>query len=120
MEIFTFILGFKRFSSRAGFPKGKLNTEYGVDYQVCAVGAHYMHGKVERKIRQIKESMARSLDRYELSTIGWETLGAKIANCINDMPIGVINRSPVETVDITGRYDKVIQSNNEIFGLNVG
>ena len=118
--------------------QGKLNTECGVDFQVCPVGAHYMHGKVEKKIRQIKESMARSLDGYKLSTIGWETLGSEIANCINDLPIGVINakaaidnldlltpnslmlgrnndRSPVEPVDITGRYDKIIQSNNEIF-----
>ena len=46
---------------------------------------------MERKIRQIKELMARSLDGYKLSTIGWETLGTEIANCINDLPIGVIN-----------------------------
>ena len=70
--------------------------------------------------------------------IAWESLGAEIANCINDLPIGVINVkadignldllttnrlmlgrnidcSPVGPVDITGRYDKIIQSNNEIF-----
>ena len=75
----AFILGFKRFSSRVGYPKmllpdhgsqllkacsemtnfkdiqGKLNTEYGVDFQVSPAGARYMHGKVEKNIRQIKK-----------------------------------------------------------------
>ena len=31
--------------------KLKLFNEYGVDYIPCPVGAHYVHGKVERKIR---------------------------------------------------------------------
>ena len=31
----------------------------GIWYEVCPVGAHYMHGKVERKIQQIKKSMVK-------------------------------------------------------------
>ena len=81
METYTtraFIFGFKMFSSRTGFPKimlpdegsqllkvcaemslkfkdiqGKLNSEYGIEFKACPVGAHYMHGRVERKIRHI-------------------------------------------------------------------
>ena len=161
----AFILGFKRFGSRTGFPKmllpdqgsqllkacgemtlkfkdiqGRLNTEYGVEFKPCPVGSHYMHGKVERKIRQVRESISRSFDGYKMSVICWETMGAEIANCINDLPIGIINananignldlltpnrllmgrnnnRSPVEPVDITCRYDKIIGANNEIFRI---
>ena len=97
MEGYTtsaFILGFKRFASRAGYPKillpdngsqllkacdemtlkfkdikGRLNTEFGVECEACPVGAHYMHGKVERKNRQIRESIERSLDGYKLSSL---------------------------------------------------
>ena len=31
--------------------KQRLSVEYGVQYMACPVGAHYVHGKVERKIR---------------------------------------------------------------------
>ena len=80
----SFILGFKRFSNQVGFPKvilpdqgsqlmkacnemtlkfrdikGQLNTEYGIEFKVCPVGSHYMHGRVERKIRQVRESLER-------------------------------------------------------------
>ena len=168
MESYTssaFILGFKRFSSRAGFPKmllpdqgsqllkacgnvslkfkniqGQLNAEYGIEFKACPVGAHYMHGRVERKIRQIRESLESTLNGQKLSVIGWETLCAEIANCINDLPIGLANRnaelgnldlltpnrlllgrnndrSPVEPVDVTGVHDKIIEANNEIFRI---
>ena len=168
MESYTataFILGFKRFSSRSGFPKlllpdqgsqllkgcadakltfrdikSQLNTEYGVEFSPCPVGAHYMHGRVERKIRHIRESLERSLTGRKLSTIGWETVFAEIANSINDLPIGLASRnvdlgnldlltpnrlllgrnndrSPVEPVEVTGSYDRVIDANNDIFKI---
>ena len=72
----SFVLAFVRFSCKVGFPKrllpdagsqlvkgcqtmtltfsdikNKLFKEYGVEFETCPVGAHYMHGKVERKIR---------------------------------------------------------------------
>ena len=168
MESYTssaFILGFKRFSSRAGFPKlmlpdqgsqllkacgdmnlkftdiqGQLNMEYGIEFNSCPVGAHYMHGRVERKIRQVRECLARSLDGQKLSVIEWETTFAEISNCINDLPIGLVNRSvdvgnldlltpnrlllgrnndrsPVGSVDVTGSHDRIIQANNDIFSI---
>ena len=74
----SFVLAFLRFSCKVGFPRklmpdagsqlikgcedmtlsfydihNKLN-EFGVDFQPCPVGAHYMHGKVERKIKDVK------------------------------------------------------------------
>ena len=34
--------------------KHRLFNEYGVDFRTCPVGAHYTHGKVERKTREAK------------------------------------------------------------------
>ena len=77
----SFVLGFIRFASRFGYPKyvlpdpgsqlvkgcksvkysfsdtkQKLSFEYG-DFTVCPVDAHYVHGRVERKIREVKKSV---------------------------------------------------------------
>ena len=73
----SFILAFIRFACKIGYPKkllldagsqlvkgcGNMNItfsyvhsklhQYGVLYEVCPVGVHYMHGKVERKIRHV-------------------------------------------------------------------
>ena len=55
------------------------------------VGALYMHGKVERKIRHVKESFSKHLFKERLSVIQWETLGDQIANSINNLPIAIGN-----------------------------
>ena len=72
----AFVLGFVRFSCQFGYPKYLLpdagsqlvkgcqdmqyyyadseqtpSVEYGVQYEPCPVGAHYIHGKVKRMIR---------------------------------------------------------------------
>ena len=81
----SFLLGFKRFASTAGYPKmllpdegsqlikgcsnmklnirnirNTLSTEYGVEFETCPVGGHNVHGRVERKIRHIQESIEKS------------------------------------------------------------
>ena len=113
----SFILAFIRFSCRYGYPKWvlpdegsqlvkgckemeysfidaqqKLSIEYGVEYKPCPVGAHYVHGKVERKIKQIKKSLHLSIRNERLSEIQWETLMQQISNSINNVPIGVKNK----------------------------
>ena len=90
----SFVLAFIRFSCRIGYPrvvlpdegsqlmrgckdmvysfsdvKHKLSVEYGVEYSLCPVGAHYVHGKVERKIREIKKSMEINIENERLSVI---------------------------------------------------
>ena len=82
----SFLLGFKRFASSVGYPKmllpdggsqlvkgcgdmqlnirdikSTLSTEYGIEFEICPVGGHNVHGKVERKIRYIQESIRKSL-----------------------------------------------------------
>ena len=60
-----------------------------------------MHGKVERKIRSVKESFAKHLQNEKLSVIEWETLGETVANSINNLPIAVSNGTrDLENIDL--------------------
>ena len=158
----SFLLAFTRFSCKVGYPfkllpdagsqlvkgcesmkltftdvKNRLH-ECGVLYEVCPSGAHYMHGKVERKIRSIKESFSKHLQLERLSIIEWETLGDTVANSINNLPIGVRNetrdlenvdlltpnrlmlarnnnRCPVGPLRVTEDVDKIIKRNEKLF-----
>ena len=68
--------------------KHRLFKEYVVDFRTCPVGAHYMHGKVERKIKEVKKSVQINVQNERLSLIQWETLMHQIFNSINNLPIG--------------------------------
>ena len=97
----AFLLAFIRFACRYGYPghlypdagsqllkgckdmqisfsdlKYKLSVEYGVDFHPCPVGSHYYHGKVERKIQEIRKSVEKELGNQRLSLLQWETLSA--------------------------------------------
>jgi hypothetical protein len=166
MENYTtdaFVLAFSRFACRYGYPKlvmpdegsqlvkgcqnlvisfsdiqHKISVEYGVEFKTCPVGAHYVHGKVERKIQEIKRSMTKTIHKYRLSILQWETLGQQISNNINNMPIGLgnktellenldiltpnrlilgrnNNRNPTAPLEISNDFRRIIESNNEIF-----
>ena len=113
-------------------------SEYGVEFKPCPVNAHYMHGKVERKIRHVKETMAKHLQNHRLSLIQWETLGFQVANSINNLPISAgkvtkgvehldlitpnrlllgrnNNRSPVGALTLSEDVTKIITQNQDIF-----
>ena len=92
--------------------KHKLSVEYGVEYLRCPLGAHYVHGKVERKIREIKKSKEINIENERLSVIQWETLMQQICNSINSLPIGV--RDKVECIE----YLDIITPNRLIMGRN--
>ena len=159
----SFVLAFIRFSCRYGYPcsllpdpgsqlikackemilsfsdiQHRLSVEHGVSFQTCPVGAHYVHGKVERKIQTIKNSIEKELGNRRLSLLQWETLGQQIANSINNLPIGIGNKvADLENLDILtpnrlllGRNNsrgptaplvlsqdvkKIVQTNSEIF-----
>ena len=112
--------------------------EYGVEFSVCPVGGHNFHGRVERKIRSIRESIERSAHLARLSVLQWETLGAEIANTINNLPVAIGNqtedlenldlitpnrlklgrnndRSPVGVVEVSDKMDRILQVNADIF-----
>ena len=94
--------------------QGQLNIEYEIEFKPCPVGAHYMHGRVERKIRCVRESLERSMKGQKLSTIGWETLCSEIANCINDLPIGLNNyNADLDNLDLLTPNRLLLGRNNE-------
>ena len=135
----AFVLSFIRFSCRFGYPKyllvdsgsqlvkgcesmsysftdskEKLSVEYGTQYSVCPVGAHYVHGKVERKIREIKKSVDIHVHNERLSSIQWETLMAQISNSINNLPIGLRNKvEDLENLDLLTPNRLILGRNNE-------
>ena len=112
--------------------------EKGVKFEVCPIGAHYMHGKVERRIRSVRESFGKVLHKEKLSSIQWETLAEQVANTMNNLPIAVRNetqgfenadlltpnrlmlgrnnnRCPVGTLRVTGDVSKILERNDAIF-----
>ena len=166
MENYTadaFVMAFVRFSCRFGYPKllmpdegsqlingcenmvisfsdihHQLEVKYGVTFETCPVNAHYVHGKVERKIREIRKSLRKTVSKNRLSILQWETLGYQISNSINNMPIGIGNksemlenldiltpnrlilgrnnhRSPTAPLELSNDFRRIIQSNNDIF-----
>ena len=97
-----------------------------------------MHGKVERKIQDIKRSLKKNVNKNRLSVLQWETLGQQISNNINNVPIGLgkkaemlenvdilspnklildrnNTRSPTAPLQISHDVRKIIESNNETF-----
>ena len=109
----SFIAAFIRFASHNGYPKmilpdqgnniesalknveidwsdiiGRLHHSYGIEVETCGVGGHHQHGKVERKIRHIKETFMKSFHNERLSVLQWQTVADETTNCINNLPIG--------------------------------
>ena len=99
------IMAFIRFSCHYGDPKydikHRLFNEYGVDFRTCLVGAHYIHGKVECKIKEVKKSVQINVQNERLSLIQWETLMHQISNSINNLPSGLKNR----TLELESRFN---------------
>ena len=166
MEDYTtmsFVQGFIRFSCEFGYPKlllidegsqlvkgcedmrfnfrdaqYKLHLNHQSDFQVCPVGGHNMHGKVERKIKSIRESISKSMHNERFSMIQWETVASQVANSINDMPLAVAytnkdlefsdiitpnrlrlgrnnERSPAGIVTVTNDPARICQHNANVF-----
>ena len=91
-----------------------LSKEYGVEFLVCPVGAHYNHDKVERKIREIKKSVQVHVNNERLSIVQWETLMQQIANGINNHPIGIKNKTDdLEYLDLITPNRLILGRNNE-------
>ena len=77
------------------------------------VGANYVHWKVERKIRSIRESLEKELNNQRLSLLQWETLGKQIANSLNNLPLGLGNKSAdLENLDLLTPNRLLLGRNN--------
>ena len=109
-----------------------------VEFEVCPVGGHNMNGKVERRIKHIKESLEKSSHNERLSILQWETLASTVANSINDLPLALgnitsdyenmdlltpnrlrlgrnNNRSPTGPMFVTNHPSKILADNTKIF-----
>ena len=94
--------------------KNKLHFEFGVEYTPCPVDAHYDHGKVERKIKEVKKSVLTNVQDNRLSLIQWETLMQQISNSMNNMPIGIRHkRRNLESLDLITPNRLILGRNNE-------
>lgn len=158
----SFIMGFTRFSCEVGYPKfllsdagsqlirgcqdmrlsyidikHQLHKKHQINFEVCPVGGHNEHGKVERKIREISTSV-EMLYKERFSILRWETLAASIAISINNMPLainGIVSdlenldilapnrlklgrnneKSPTEPVELQSNPNQIIEANRKIF-----
>lgn len=135
----AFLQAFTRFSCEVGYPKRlltdegsqlvkacetlqfdyhdiqwRLFTEHHVEFDTCPVGGHNMNGLVERKIREIKSSISKSISNQRLSILQWETFSARAANSINDLPLGVRDyNGNLEALDIITPNRLRLGRNNE-------
>ena len=161
----SFVQAFIRFSCEVGYPKCllvdsgsqllsscdnmklnfqdiqyKLHRDVGVECEVVPVGGRNMNGKVERKIRAVRNSIEKNVHNERLSVLQWETLMADIANRINDLPLALGNlrsdldsmdlltpnrlklgrnnqRSPCGNLTLTNNIAKIIEENKRIFNV---
>ena len=159
----SFLQSFIRFSCEVGYPKilvsdegsqlvkgysdmrisftdlkNKLNSLVSVEFDIVPIGGHNMTGKVERTVKEVKQSIEKSYQNQKLSILQWETVCAQIANTINDMPLALgnvvsdfesmdlitpnrlrlgrnNNRSPVGPLYVTNDPSKFFDSNTNIF-----
>ena len=159
----AFLQSFTRFSCQVGYPRkllideggqlvkgcetmklnindiaSRLHQDLKIDFETCPVGGHNQHGRVERKIREVRLSLQKIMQNERLSLLQWETIAAVVTNSINDMPIAIRNtkssfemadlitpnrlllgrnndRSPNGMLSVENDFDKVIRCNQKIF-----
>ncbi|XP_057310088.1 uncharacterized protein LOC130648085 [Hydractinia symbiolongicarpus] len=159
----SFIQSFVRFACEVGYPKfllpdegsqivsscssmklnftdikNALHLKMNVQFKTCPVGGHNFHGKVERKIKEIKASIEKNAHNERLSILQWETLSSIISNTINDLPLALENfvsdfeqmdlitpnrlllgrnndRSPTGGFDLVSKPKKLLRENQKVF-----
>ena len=135
----SFIYAFTRFSCDVGYPKRlladqggqlikgcetmrldfqnlqfRLHKESRVEFDVCPVGGHNMHGKVERRIRHVKESLAKVSTNQRFTVLQWETVAGTIANSINNLPLALGNiKGDFEWMDLITPNRLLMGRNND-------
>ena len=66
----------------------RLYREHGVIVEECAVGGHDQHGKVERTIRSVQDSMEDlGLSRMRIHALGLQTICKQVENAYNNLPL---------------------------------
>ena len=134
----SFMQAFTRFACDVGYPKkllvdegsqlvkgcqsmqlnfqdlrNKISKKSSIEFNTCPVGGHNFHGRVERKIREIRISIEKSIHLERLSILQWETLAASIANSINNLPLAIKNKGDFEIEDLITPNRLLLGRNND-------
>ena len=73
--------------------QGRLHRERGILFETCLPQGHYQHGRIERRIKMLQESLERSNIRLTASATatGWQTIAKVIENEVNSIPLGYLH-----------------------------
>ena len=92
----------------------QLHVNVHVEFELCPVEGHNMNGRVERKIREIKGSVTKSLENERISLLQWEILVSEIAKTINELPLALGNiTSQFENMDLLTPNQLRLGRNND-------
>ena len=71
---------------------GTLRRQRGIIFEAVVPQGHYRHGKVEKRIHMLQQSLERSQIRNSRCTAtGWQTLAKLIERSVNSIPIGFLH-----------------------------
>ena len=66
-----------------------LHAKRGIKFETCLPQQHNAHGRVERRIRMIQDSLDRSNLRNSRNTAtGWQTIAKMVEREVNNIPLG--------------------------------
>ena len=72
--------------------QGSLHRQRGIMFETCLPQGHFAHGRIERRIRMIQESLDRSdIKSTRCTATGWQTICKAIEREINGVPIGFLH-----------------------------
>ena len=72
--------------------QGNLHKQRGIMFECCLPQGHYQHGRIERRIRSLQESLDRSNIRNSRCTaLGWQCIAKAIERECNNVPIGFLH-----------------------------
>ena len=72
--------------------QGRLHRERGIYFETCLPQGHYQHGRIERRIRMLQESLERSeMKKSRCTATGWQTICKAIEHEVNSVPMGFLH-----------------------------
>ena len=79
----------------------RLAEERGILFKTCLPQSHSQHGRVERVIRSLQESLVASeINTMRLTATGWQTVAKGIESSYNNLPLGCYYRRSQENVSV--------------------
>ena len=70
---------------------GVLSRQRGVEFVTVVPQGHSGHGRIERRIRMLQQSLEQSeLRKSRCTALGWQTIGKLIEHKVNSIPIGFL------------------------------